>query len=95
MLGGLLSLLEFSLKSQHTVWNDSVISGESLKTKTMTFCFQDLEDESLITSQMRLVGPLVVEAPGSSVGALGLGIRRDLEEGVHLVRGQFYFYFYF
>ena len=95
MLGGLLSLLEFSEKSQHTVWNDSVISGESLKTKTMTFCFQDLEDESLIISQMRLVGPLVVEAPGSSVGALGLGIRRDLEEGVHLVRGQFYFYFYF
>ena len=94
MLGGLLSLLEFSEKSQHTVWNDSVISGESLKTKTMTFCFQDLEDESLITSQMRLVGPLVVEAPGSSVGALGLGIRRDLEEGVHLVRGQFYFIFF-
>ena len=91
MLGGLLSLLEFSEKSQHTVWNDSVMSGESLKTKTMTFCFQDLEDESLITSQMRLVGPLVVEAPGSSVRALGLSIRRDLEEGVHLGRGQFYF----
>ena len=95
MLGGLLSLLEFSEKSQHTVWNDSVMSGESLKTKTMTFCFQDL-DESLITSQMRLVGPLVViEAPGSSVRTLGLGIRRDLEEGVHLVRGQFYFLYYF
>ena len=85
-----MSLLEFSEKSQHTVWNDSVISGESLKTKTMTFCFQDLEDESLITSQMRLVGPLVViEAPGSSVRTLRLGIRRDLEEGVHLVKGQF------
>ena len=81
-----MSLLEFSEKSQHTVWNDSVISGESLKTKTMTFCFQDLEDESLITSQMRLEGPLVVEAPGSSVRTLGLGIRRDLEEGVHLER---------
>ena len=90
-----MSLLEFSEKSQHTVWNDSVISGESLKTKTMTFCFQDLEDESLIISQMRLLGPLVVEAPGSSVRALGLSVRRDLEEGVHLGRGQFYFYFYF
>ena len=94
MLGGLLSLLEFSLKSQHTVWNDSVISGESLKTKTITFCFQNLEDESLITSQMRLMGPLVVEAPGSSVRALGLGIRRDLEEGVHLKKGLILFLFF-
>ena len=48
MLGGLVSLLEFSLKSQHTVWNDSDISGESLKTKIIKIRFQNLEDDSLI-----------------------------------------------
>ena len=40
---------------------------------------------------MLLLGPLAVEAPGSSVRALGLSIRWDLEEGVHLERGYFYF----
>ena len=87
MLGGLVSLLELSLKSQHTVWNESDISGESLKTKTIKNHFQKLDDASLKIITLRLVGPLMVEAPGSSVRALGLGIGRDLKEGVHLKRG--------
>ena len=41
---------------------------------------------------MRLLGPLVVEAPKSSVRAVGLGIRWNLEEGVHLERGGVFYF---
>ena len=56
MLGGLVSLLELSLKSQHTVWNESDISGESLKTKTIKIRFQNLEDDSLINITSATIG---------------------------------------
>ena len=41
---------------------------------------------------MQVLGPLVVEAPRGNVRAVGLGIRWDLEEGVHLERGGVFYF---